>query len=83
MVLDKLSQKTDNIWLRWAALMHDIAKPATRKFIKGHGWTFHGHEFLGAKWVPDDFPADASAAGGIDEICAETCSVASATHCAC
>ncbi len=55
MVLDKLSQKTDNIWLRWAALMHDIAKPATRKFIKGHGWTFHGHEFLGAKWIPDIF----------------------------
>ena len=55
MVLDKLSEKTDNLWLRWAAIMHDIAKPATRKFIKGHGWTFHGHEFLGAKWVPDIF----------------------------
>ncbi len=49
LVLDKISEKTDNIWLRWAALMHDIAKPATRKFIKGHGWTFHGHEFFRGK----------------------------------
>jgi poly(A) polymerase len=52
LVLDKLSQKTDNVWLRWGAIMHDIAKPATRKYLKGHGWTFHGHEFLGSKWVP-------------------------------
>jgi poly(A) polymerase len=52
MVLDKLSEKTDNLWLRWGAIMHDIAKPATRKYLKGHGWTFHGHEFLGSKWVP-------------------------------
>lgn len=54
-VLDKLSENTDNLWLRWGAIMHDIAKPATRKFVKGHGWSFHGHEFLGAKWVPDIF----------------------------
>ena len=54
-VLDKLSMKTDKLWLRWAAIMHDIAKPATRKFIQGHGWTFHGHEYLGSKWVPDIF----------------------------
>jgi len=55
MVLDKLSQKTDKLWLRWGAIMHDIAKPATRKYIRGHGWTFYGHEFLGSKWVPDIF----------------------------
>lgn len=54
-VLDKLSEKTDNLWLRWAAIMHDIAKPVTRKYIEGHGWTFHGHEFVGAKMVPDVF----------------------------
>jgi poly(A) polymerase len=54
-VLDRLSENTDNLWLRWGAIMHDIAKPATRKFIKGHGWSFHGHEFLGSKWVPDIF----------------------------
>jgi poly(A) polymerase len=55
MVLDKLSENTDKLWLRWGAIMHDIAKPATRKYIKGHGWTFYGHEFLGSKWVPDIF----------------------------
>jgi poly(A) polymerase len=55
LVLDKLSQKTDNLWLRWAAIMHDIAKPLTRKYIKGHGWTFHGHEFVGSKMVPEIF----------------------------
>jgi poly(A) polymerase len=54
-VLDKIAQQSDNLWLRWAAIMHDIAKPSTRKFIKGHGWTFHGHEFLGSKMVPEIF----------------------------
>ena len=54
-VLDKLSEKTDNLWLRWAAIMHDIAKPLTRKYVQGHGWTFYGHEFVGAKMVPDVF----------------------------
>ncbi len=51
-VLDQLAEKSDNLWLRWAAVMHDIAKPNTRKYIKGHGWTFHGHEFIGSKMVP-------------------------------
>ncbi len=51
-VLDKLSEKSDNLWLRWAAIMHDIAKPNTRKYIQGHGWTFHGHEYVGSKMVP-------------------------------
>lgn len=54
-VLDKLARKSDNIWLRWAALLHDIAKPDTKKFDEEIGWTFHGHEFLGYKMVEKIF----------------------------
>lgn len=54
-VLDNLAQKSDNLWLRWAALLHDIAKPQTKNYEPGTGWTFHGHEYLGSKMIPGIF----------------------------
>jgi poly(A) polymerase len=54
-VLDNLAETSDNLWLRWSAILHDIAKPPTKRFEPGIGWTFHGHEDLGARWVPKIF----------------------------
>lgn len=54
-VVDNISENTENLWLRWSALLHDIGKAPTKKFVEGTGWTFHGHEFLGSKMTKSLF----------------------------
>lgn len=55
MVLDRLSKTSDNLWLRWSAILHDIAKPITKRFDPRLGWTFHNHNFIGEKMIPNIF----------------------------
>jgi poly(A) polymerase len=54
-VLDNTADRSNHLWLRWAAILHDIAKPVTKRFEEGHGWTFHGHEVVGGRMVPKIF----------------------------
>jgi len=54
-VIDNVAAKSDNLWLRWAAVLHDIGKPRTKKWVEGIGWTFHAHDYVGARMLPGIF----------------------------
>lgn len=54
-VLDQICERTENVWVRWSAILHDIAKPPTKRFVPREGWTFHGHEDKGSRWVKPIF----------------------------
>ncbi len=79
-VLDNISKNTDDLWLRWAAILHDIGKPATKKFEKDHGWTFHGHEVVGGQDGPENFYKAEASPERKDAFCKKNGRTAPASH---